>query len=94
MSALAALRSNITVVTLYANLGEKGILYGLNDSEVNIVEYRLVALWNRCEPVERFSPLIAEIGRGGLSPTRPLNLEIRLFQIVNGLDFDPDLSRV
>ena len=37
LSALAALRHGLTIVTLYATLGEEAIKFGMNESQVSVI---------------------------------------------------------
>lgn len=37
LSALAALRHGLAIVTLYSTLGEEAVKYGINESQVSII---------------------------------------------------------
>jgi long-chain acyl-CoA synthetase len=37
LTALAALRHGLTIVTLYSTLGEEAVKYGINESQVSII---------------------------------------------------------
>ena len=40
ITALACFKSSITIVTLYTNLGDDGIIYGINQVQVHVLVTR------------------------------------------------------